>query len=159
VRAVHVQVGLIAAGLLLVTTRLFAVSPSYVMFYGSPLDAPIVQAVPEGTAADFLWTPYRDGGTIPKGLEGRPYVNYAIFWGRWEKNNLTPGAASQHGRLYLPLRSKPAMIVMTESVMDDGSPERPAARPIPVALKGFWKAWPVRAQDLAFAKRLGVPGL
>src|SRR5687768_9378210 len=156
-RAVHVQVGLIAAGLLLVTTHLFAVRPSYVMFYGSPLDAAIYSRITEGIASEFLWTPYRHGGTIPKGLEGRPYVNYAVFWGRWEKNNLTPGAASQHGRLYLPMRSKPAMIVITEAVMDDGTPERPSARPIPVELKGFWKAWPVRAKDLAFTKRLGVP--
>ena len=143
---------------LLATKPLFAVGPSYVMFYGGPLDAPIVQALPIGSAM-FLWDPYRAGGAIPKSLEGRPYVKYAIFWGRWEKQSLTPEAASQHGRLYLPTPSEPGMVVMTEAWMDDGSPGHPAARPIPVDLMKFWKGWPVNAGDLALAKRLGVPGL
>ena len=143
---------------LLATSPLFAVGPSYVMFYGSQLDAPIVQALPIGSAT-FLWSPYRAGGTIPSALEGRPYVKYAIFWGRWEKKSLTPEAASQHGRLYLPTPSEPGMVVMTHAVMDDGSPDHPAARPIPVDLGGFWKGWPVNADDLATAKRFGVPGL
>jgi hypothetical protein len=144
---------------LIATTPLLAVGPTYVMFYGDQLDAPVVHRLPEGLAAPFLWTPFRASGTIPKSLEGRPYVKYAIFWGRWEKEALRPEAASQHGRLYLPTRSEPGMVVMTEAVMDDGSPDRPAARPIPVDLKGFWKGWPLQAEDLSTAKRLGVPGL
>ena len=143
---------------LLATKQLFAVGPSYVMFYGGQLEAPIIQA-PSIESAKFLWDPYRAGGTIPNSLEGRPYVKYAIFWGRWEKQSLTPEAASQHGRLYLPTRSEPGMVVMTEAWMDDGSPDHPAARPIPEDLKGFWKAWPASAGDLAIAKRFGVPGL
>jgi hypothetical protein len=143
---------------LLATKQLFAVFPSYVVFYGDPLDAPVVQQVPQGSG-QFLWDPYRTGGTIPNNLEGRPYVKYAIFWGRWERKSLTPEAASQHGRLYLPTPSETGMVVMTQAVMDDGSPDHPAARPIPVDLKGFWKAWPVTAGNLATAKRLGVPGL
>src|SRR5258708_1711464 len=103
---------------LLATKQLLAVSPSYVMFYGGQLDAPIIQALPEGPASEFLWSPYRVGGTIPKSLEGRPYVKYAIFWGRWEKESLAPEAASQHGRLYLPTRSEPGMAVITEAWMD-----------------------------------------
>jgi hypothetical protein len=128
------------------------------MFYGGELDVPIVQALPIGSAT-FLWNTYRTGGTIPKGLEGRTYVKYAIFWGRWEKKSLTPEAASQHGRLYLPTASEPAVVVLTDAVMDDGSPSHPAARPIPVELGGFKMGWPVNAEDLATAKRLGVPGL
>ena len=143
---------------LLATKPLLAVGPSYVMFYGGSLEAPIVQALPIGSAT-FLWDPYRRGGTIPSGLEGRPYVKYAIFWGRWEKQALKPEAASQHGRLYLPTSAEPGMMVMTNAHMDDGSPDHPGARPIPESLGGFWKGWPVSAGDLATAKRLGVPGL
>lgn len=143
---------------LLATRQLFAVGPSYVMFYGGQLDAPIVQALPLGSAT-FLWDPFRAGGSISSGLEGRPYVKYAIFWGRWEKQSLTPEAASQHGRLYLPTPSEPGIVVMTQAVMDDGSPDHPAARPIPERLGGFWKGWPVNAGDLVTAKRFGVPGL
>jgi hypothetical protein len=143
---------------LLVTKPLLAVGPSYVMFYGGPLEAPVVQALPIGSAT-FLWDPYRRGGTIPGGLEGRPYVTYAIFWGRWERQTLKPEAASQHGRLYLPTSAEPGMMVMTNAHMDDGSPDHPGARPIPESLGGFWKGWPVSAGDLATAKRLGVPGL
>ena len=110
-------------------------------------------------SAMFLWDPYRYGAErFPEGLEGRPYVKYAIFWGRWEKESLKPEAASQHGRLYLPTPSEPSMVVMTQAWMDDGSPGHPAARPIPVNIMKFWKGWPVTTADLGLAKRL-VPGL
>ena len=143
---------------LFATTPVRAIGPSYVMFYGGSLDAPVVHALPLGSAT-FLWSPYRDGGTIPADLEGRAYVTYAIFWGRWERENLTPEGASQHGRLYLPTSSAPAMVVMTHAVMEDGSPDHPGARPVPQGLEGFWKAWPVSADELATIQRFGVAGL
>jgi hypothetical protein len=143
----------------LASSPMTAVGPSYVMFYGGQLDAPVVQKLAMGPGSEFLWSPYRAGGAIPHGLEGRPYVKYAIFWGRWKEQPSTPKGASEHGRLYLPTPSEPGVVVLTEAVMDDGSPDHPTARPIPVDLNGFKFGWAIGAQDVATAKRLGVPGL
>jgi hypothetical protein len=133
------------------------ISPSYVMFYGSPLDTPIVRSMWPGVA-EFLWKPYRSGGSIPAELAGGPYVNFAVFWGLWREPPTTPDGASQHGRLYLATPTSRAFIVMTGAAMSDGTPERPKARPIPTSLAGFLSGWPMTASDVGVARGLGVPG-
>src|SRR6478672_6731249 len=93
----HYRSRLIGVALLslLASSQMTAVGPSYVMFYGDPLDAPVVQKLAMGPGSEFLWSPYRAGGTIPNGLEGRRYVKYAIFWGRWKEQPSTPEGASE----------------------------------------------------------------
>ena len=144
---------------LVASTQASVISPSYVMFYGGQIDAPVVQKLWPGSGSEFLWSPYRAGGTIPDGLEGRPHVRFAIFWGAWNEQPMRPEGASQHGRLYLPTTSEPGVVVMTAAAMDDGTPGRPAARPIPADLAGFASGWAVTSADLGTAKAFGVPGL
>jgi hypothetical protein len=43
--------------------------------------------------------------------------------------------------------------------MDEPNAERPSARPIPANPAGFWRGWVLTADDIALARRLGVPGL
>jgi hypothetical protein len=46
---------------LLASKPLLAVSPSYVMFYGSPLSAPVVQRLYPAPEFEFLWSPFTSG--------------------------------------------------------------------------------------------------
>lgn len=144
---------------LLASKPVLAVSPSYVMFYGSPLSAPVVQQLYPAPEFEFLWSPFRSGREIPKSLEGRPYVKFAIFWGRWNEVPTKPEAACQHGRLYPPTASEPGLVVLTDAIMDQPGADHPDARPIPDNLTGFTHVWKMGPQELATAKRLGVPGL
>jgi hypothetical protein len=161
---------------LLASTQVFAISPSYIMFYGDRLGAPVVLKLdPSTMRTGFLWDALspRDGtlqrGTIANSLNGRPYLSFAVFWGRWNQPPVAPDAASQHGRLYLPTATKPAAVVVTSPHMDESPAERPSARPIPADLDehlnalghqvGFVRGWVLNLEDVATAKRLGVPGL
>jgi hypothetical protein len=142
-------------------------SPALAMFYGGNLrDSVLVNFVPSengGFAWDsrFLWdTRGRGGvscqngtlqrGTIPNGLSGRLYINFAIFWGLVDPRLAKPEDASQHGRLYLPRgASEPAVVVSTLPFLEDS--ENPClrnrtvgpfgARPIPEDLGGFIAGW------------------
>jgi hypothetical protein len=86
-------------------------------------------------------------------LKDRPYVNLAIFWGPYDADQFKPENASQHGRLYLPTASEPAMVVSTTPDMQKKS------NPIPKELAGFAAAWTLGPQDLTTLKSLGFPGL
>jgi hypothetical protein len=142
---------------------LFAISPGYIMIYGDGLQKPIVVQVTTANspAYEFLWDPHRGGvgfggccGTLPPGLSGRLYLKVAIFWGKRDLATLKPEDANQHGRLYVGDKSDPSVILATLPFMNE-----PAARPIPQELREFPAGWTLTAEDLATAKRLGVPGL
>jgi len=157
-----VVLSLLAAG------QLSAVSPSYILFYGNQLAAPVVLRLTAQANSEFLWSYSRpftvvDGvrtRTIPGGLDGRPYLKYAVFWGRWAAAPTGPEGASQHGRFYLPTSTQLAAVVVTAADMEAPPPaEHPAASPIPTSLTGFWGGWMLTAADIALARTLGVPGL
>ena len=153
-----------------------AIGPTFLIVYGDRLPAPVVVQFTATSPAGFLWDTRRGGatvyvngslqhGTIPNGLSGRAYLKVAIFG---LAGNLTltwkPEDASQHARLYLPTPSEPAVIVATAPYMD-----QPEPRPIPEDLDehrntlghqvGFVAGWLLNAEDLANAKRVGIPGL
>ena len=168
--------------LLLGTARLSAIGPSYVMFYGGPLKEPFVAAIDVAGlhSAEILWN------TMSRGWEGsaanrqraplpdlssRDYINIAIFWGRWSERPRTPEGASQHGRLYLPTATAPAVVLSTQVWMEDAvdtGTGHPRARPIPTNLNptrdalgeaGFVAGWSLSGDEIAALRRLGVPGL
>jgi hypothetical protein len=170
---------------LIATAPIGAISPSWVMFYGGPLRDPIVAAMYPSNGTTFLWDTYpteRGGarlvggrlerGRMPANLVGRPFVHFAIFWGRWNERPTKPEEASQHGRLYLPTATAPAVVVLTWAWMEDENASttgRPAARPIPTDLgehrdasgahSGFVVGRTLAPADVAVIKRAGVPGL
>jgi hypothetical protein len=143
-----------------------AVSPWAVMVYGGKLEQPIL--LRPASPADFpafglLWWkagsylhPTRTVQCDPQllsGLRNRPYVNLAIFWGKYEPDQLKPENASQHGRLYLPTVSEPAIVVSTVPDMQKKS------NPIPKELEGFAAVWTLGPTELTTLKGLGFPGL
>ena len=182
---------------LLVSTPVWAISPTMIMIYGDGLQNPIVaraQDPSEFSVYEFLWNAMRGGtfdgtrwtGNLPKGLNGRPYVKVAIFWGLGPfadsvalaralgnpdlPKQLKPEDASQHGRLYLPTASEPAAIVLTWPAMfrpkgtrceapTPPSAEAPCPVAVPADLGEFKAGWVLNSQDLATAKWLGIPGL
>ena len=84
-------------------------------------------------------------------LKNRPYVNLAIFWGRYESDQFKPENASQHGRLYLPTASEPAIVVATVPDMQKKS------NPIPTELGGFAAVWTLGRRRSHHAQRSGIP--
>jgi len=144
------------------------------MVYGEGTSPQLVRVSHEDHTS-FLWeTRSRRDGTIERGslasrLSGRRFVKFAIFWGRWDELPAAADAASQHGRLYLPTASEPAVVVATSPVMEELGVHHPAARPIPTDFEedrdalgyrtGFVAGWALSADDLAELKRLfSVPG-
>jgi hypothetical protein len=151
----------------------FAISPSYVMVYGEGAIPQLVRVSHEDRTS-FLWeTRLRRDGTIERAslanrLNGRRFVKFAIFWGRWDEVPAAPEAASQHVRLYLPTAAEPAVVVATSPVMEEEGVHHPAARPVPTDLEegralgyrtGFVAGWTLSADDLAELKSLfSLPG-
>jgi len=157
---------IVAVALLLFSAiaPLSAIGPSVLMFYGGELAQPIVvrPGNPSITPTGYLWNPVNGGvnygtmkgGTVPANLEGRRYVSMAIFWGAFDDPAaLKPAGASQHGRIYLPTASEPAVVVVTPPNM--ANPNNPNANPepapIPASLSGFiagWKLTPAQTTQL-----------
>jgi len=159
----------IVVALLLVgfsSTPVVAISPWAVMVYGEKLGQPILlrPASPEDFPAfGLLWwkagsyaNPTRTVQGEPQllsDLRNRPYVNLAIFWGRYDADEIKPESASQHGRFYPPTASAPALVVVTAPDMQK------KANPIPKELEGFKGVWTLSPQELTQVKGLGFPGL
>jgi hypothetical protein len=142
-----------------------AVCPSAVMVYGEGLSRPILLQ-PASTDDIPSFEPFwrsesgyphpgatLRGNPVLAGLRSRAYVKLAIFWGRYDADQLKPENASQHGRLYLPTGSEPAMVISTPPDMEKKS------NPIPTELEGFASAWTLGPQQLATLKNLGLPGI
>ncbi len=152
----------------------FAISPSYIIVYGERTSLQVVRAGND-VLTSFLWeTRARREGTIERGslaarLSGRSYVKFAVFWGRWDEAPTSPEAASQHGRVYLPTATEPAVVVATSPVMEETGVHHPAARPVPTDFEsfqdaagyrtGFVAGWKLSAEEFAEAKSLfALPG-
>ena len=149
-----VAVALMTALLVVVTTvPLGAIGPAILMFYGGDLREPVLvfPGNPSYNPTDFIWNPANGGvpyasgtrGTLPPNLEGRRYMSVAIFWGRYDPATLKPSDASQHGRIYLPTASAPAVIVITAPRMATASNPsgKPEPMPIPTSLDDFVAGW------------------
>ena len=143
-----------------------AISPTAVMVYGEKLGQPVL--LRPASPADFpafglLWwkagsyaNPNRTVQGDPQllsDLKDRPYVSLAIFWGQYAPDEMKPENASQHGRLYLPTASEPAIVVVTRPDMQKKS------NPIPKELGRFTAVWNLGPQELTTLKGLGFPGL
>ena len=143
-----------------------AISPTAVMVYGGKLGQEVLlrPASPQDFPAfGLLWwqagrysNPTRTVQSEPQlliDLKERPYVNLAIFWGPYARDEFKPENASQHGRLYLPIALEPAIVVVTGPDMQRKS------NPIPKELGGFTAVWTLGPQELTTLKGLGFPGL
>ena len=145
---------------------LAAISPTAVMVYGEKLGKPIL--LRPASPADFpafglLWgnrgsyarpdRTVQGDPALSNSLKDRPYVNLAIFWGAYGADQFKPENASQHGRLYLPTGTDPAIVVATPPDMQKKS------NPIPKELGGFTAVWTLSPQELTTLKSLGFPGL
>lgn len=154
----------IALLVFLAIVPLSAVGPGILMFYGGDLQEPLVvfPGNPSRNPTGFLWNttngdvPYASAkrGTLPPNLEGRRYVNVAIFWGPHEATGLKPSDASQHGRIYLPTASAPAAMVITRPIMTNSTGGPPQPVPVPTSLDEFVTGWTLSPEQTAQLKRL-----
>ena len=141
--------------LIVSSVPLRAIGPAIIMFYGGDLKEPVLvfPGNPSYNPTSFLWSPVNGGvpyasrerGTLPPNLEGRPYMSVAIFWGRYDTATLKASDASQHGRIYLPTTTSPAVIVITapNMVNPKDTHANPEPVPVPTSLDGFIAGWPL----------------
>jgi len=152
----------VAILVLVVSGSVAAIGPAAILLHGGGLQAPIVVHPPIGSFI-FMWgggTMYdHQSATIPSGLDGRRYLDYDVFWGRFAPEELKPEAASQHGRLYLPTANQPAAVVLTPPVMTSSDPSatRAPERPIPSELKDFVSGRVLTPGETAALVAAGVP--
>lgn len=142
-----------------------AVGPSAVLIYGGGLENAVILRYEDSSwfnTVGLLWGGshmYRSqehavkGHALVPSLANRAYLNVAIFWGR-APEKLVPENGTQHGRLYLPTASEPAVAVATAANMVE-----PVPTPIPTQIDQFFVLWTLSAQDIQTLKRLGVPKL
>jgi len=97
--------------------------------------------------------------TIPGGLQGRRYLDYDVYWGKFTPEDLKPGAASQHGRLYLQTPDRAAVVVITKPGMTSADPKatRTDATPIPNELGGFASGRALSKDEASALAAAGVP--
>jgi hypothetical protein len=141
-----------------------AIGPAAILVHGGELQAPILIRPAIGSFV-FMW----GGGTIhydtqakaatATGLDGRRYLAYDVFWGRFAPEELKPEAASQHGRLYLPTADRPAAVVLTNPNMTSLEPgaTRAEATPIPSQLEDFVFGRVITPSETAALVAAGVP--
>ena len=150
-----------AALLLIPPEPVSAVSQSISMIYGgqNPIFVTFRQVSDMETYA-FLTCARSDPAKV-KDLGRRPFLRIASYWNAnvWKKYlddpnllpELKPESANQHGRLYLPTPTEPAMVVSADFTFESA--------PIPSRPEDFVKSCTLTPDDLAVARRLGVPGL
>jgi hypothetical protein len=138
------------------STPIRAIGPSLLMFYGGDLQEPVLvfPGNPSFTDTSYIWNTVNGGvpygsekrGTLPPNLDGRRYINVAIFWGRYDPATVKPSDASQHGRIYLETASAPAAIVITGPRMVNSKDRtaNPEPVPIPTSLDEFIAGWTVK---------------
>ena len=165
----HVRFRLWLLGLTLLLLSLSrpisAIGPAFIVLHGGTLQSPIVIR-PEIGSFMFMWAAgnmyehtRREEMTIPSRLQGRTYVGYDVYWGKFTTDELEPEAASQHGRLYLPTADQAAVVVITAPVMtgDDPRATRAPSRPIPDQLEGFASGRALSKDETAALAAAGVP--
>ena len=154
-----------------------AAFPSIIMLYGEPLERPLfITQYIEGI--EFLFAGY-DKGQSPivtvADLKDRPFLKVAIFWGGgWYKkyvvdgeplSTLRPEDANQHGRLYLPTATEPAVALKTPGFfcMSDrpgprgGHPGPPPAWPSPLDPNDLVCAVKLNTANAKVAHELRIP--
>jgi hypothetical protein len=144
------------AVLLVCQTRLLALPPTVLMFYGAPLKKPILVTGTETAVFTNLLDASRIGSA--ETISGS-YISVALFWGppsdpavnRVPVAQLTPQMAWQHGRYYVATASRPAMLLVTQ--MSKGI----QAVPPETAGKAFIWGGQLSADAVAVLKRLGIP--
>lgn len=155
----------VALLVLLVSQSTYAIGPAFIVVHGGGLEKPIVLRPAIGSLM-FMWQAGNfyeyvrpDNMTIPGGLQGRPYLEYDVYWGRFTPEELKPEAASQHGRIYLPTAGQAAVLVITQPVMtsDDPSATRAPATPIPSEPAGFASGRALSTGEAAALVAAGVP--
>jgi hypothetical protein len=153
----------VAILVLLVSQSMSAIGPAFVVLHGGALQNPIVLRPAIGSLM-FMWaggTPHYDTEKAdpPTGLDGRRYLDYDVFWGRFEPEELKPEAASQHGRLYLPTANQAAAVVLTGPAMTSPDPRETRARatPIPSQLRDFLYGRVLTSRETAALVAAGVP--
>lgn len=143
----------------LVSQSASAVSPAFIVLHGAGLQTPVVIR-PGNGGFMFMWATYENERTIPSGLQGKRYFDYDVYWGNFTTEEITPEAASQHGRLYLPTADQPlAIVVVTEAYMRGDVPgsRRASSRPIPSQLDGFLTGRALTLNETADLAAAGVP--
>ena len=140
-----------------------AAGPAIVMFYGESLSKPVFITVKTAEdAARYSFFECRSDGNLTTAITARPFVKLAAFWDfrRWDRYltdprllpELDPSQASQHGRLYLPTKSEPAVLIRTQFRNGD-----PVSIPAVPAL--FELRCPLSAESAGILQQAGVPGL
>jgi|SRR4030095_4256942 hypothetical protein len=167
---------LVLALLLLVPTH--AAAPSIIMIYGDPLERPLV-ITRNIDGVGFLFGGYDRGQSATVAvadLKDRRFVKVAIYWGGgwWKKyvedgeplSTLRPEEANQHGRLYLPTATEPAVALKTPGFfcvtdrpgLRGGHPGPPPAWPMPLDPNDLVCAVKLTTADAKAARELGIPG-
>jgi len=147
---------MVAVSLLASSSRLQALGPTVMMFYGGTLTKPVfVTGADIAAFGDLL----RPATVAVKDLGNRPYLGVAFFWGP-ETNpalnghpisELTPQMAWQHGRFYAAAGSQPAVLLATQLTKST------QAVPVPTAGAAFVNGGPIQDSAIAVLKRLGIP--
>jgi hypothetical protein len=155
----HLLVVVLLLGL--TSTPTSAISPSAVVVYGGKVAEPILLRPADPAAFPafgLLWwgagsysNPTPLDPQLWTGLKKRSYVKLAIFWGRYNADQLKPENASQHGRFYPATATEPAIVVSTAPDMQQRS------NPIPSELETFTAAWTLSPQELSTLKTVGFP--
>jgi hypothetical protein len=161
------QFGLIviAMSLVISSRSASAAAPTIIMIYGEPLQKPIFVVLKQGEVTDSMSTYgfffQETGRTTPTEMSDRPYLSTAMFysfkeWAAYTNHSalltqLRPEQASQHGRLYLPTASEPAVVLVTRFRNLDPVP-------IPSASTAFINMAPLGRAAIETVRRLGIPG-
>jgi hypothetical protein len=155
----------VAVLLLFGTRPISAVGPAFIVIHGGALQAPVVIRPGDGRLM-FMWqagNSYEhrrpEDMTIPGGLQGRRYLDYDVYWGKFTPEDLKPEAASQHGRLYLQTPDRAAVVVITQPGMSSADPKatRADATPIPNELGRFASGRALSKDEASALVAAGVP--
>lgn len=155
----------VALSLLFVSQPTSAIGPAFIVIHGETIEAPVVIRPGIGRLM-FLWQAGNfyehrrpEDMTIPDGLEGRRYLDYDVYWGRFTPQELKPEAASQHGRVYLEAPDRAAAVVTTQPTMTSNDPNatRADATPVPKDLAGFASGRVLSKDEAAALVAAGVP--
>lgn len=163
----HVGSWILGVALLIffVSRSISAIGPAFIVLHGGSLQSPIVIRPAIGSfmfmwaAGNFYERQRPEEQSIPSGLQGRRYLDFDVYWGRFKPEELKPEAASQHGRLYLPTANQTAAVVITDPVMTSDDPQSCCAtsRPIPSQLEGFVSGRALTPGETAALVAAGVP--
>lgn len=145
----------VAAVLLTAPSRLLAIAPTIMMFYGGTLKQPVFVTGRDTASFGDLFHPAAVTG---KDMGNRAYLSVALFLGpeadpfaKGTKplSELTPQMAWQHARFYPATASQPAALLET--------PLMKGRQPVPTDAAAFVWGGPVPPAGLAVLRRLGIP--